>query len=228
MSLKKVPLKTSLIERKPLFLIGLCLLLVITIIIVISATSADNDGIEGDSSRDYDSSLSTDQHALSNIEAFKISSFLPIVSADPSYQISYLLDNDTEGNYTFRLTLSSLSASGRTAMIKRLLSEDFGEYDPLNYDIELLNYYNPFTEYSLDDLKTNHLPPNIEKSELYSFGDSPYSVRTLIHTLYDGSTNVYRYVLENDEPKSMPRLFFTYSDLPYLDHQMVRSINTLE
>ena len=229
MNLRKSSLKTLFARHKPLFLAGLCILIAVIIIIIITlVTSSDNDNLEGDDSRNYDASLTADQQALSSNEAFKISNFLPITSADPSYQISYLLDSDTEGNYTFRLTLSALSASGRTAMIKRLLSEDFDKYDPLDYDIEILNYYNPFTNYSLDDLKTGHLPPNFEYSELYGFGDSPYSVRTLTHTLYDGSTNIYRYILENGEPKSMPQLFFTYADLPYLDHQIVRSINTLE
>lgn len=229
MSVQKVPFKTFITEHKPLFLLGLGVLAVVVIFVTITiATSSDNDGIAGDDSRDYDASLTADQHALSTVEAFKISNFLPIVSADPSYQISYVLDTDEGGNYTFRLTLSALAASGRPAMIKRLLSEDFDKYDPLDYDIELLNYYNPFANYSLDDLKSGHLPPNIEYSESYSFGDSPYTARTLVHTLYDGSKNIYRYVLENGEPKSMPQLFFTYADLPYLDHQTVRSINALE
>ena len=228
MSLQRTPLKTLIDEHKPLFFIALGTIVMIIIIIVIVALSQDNDGIDGDDSRDYDSSLVADQRALSTTESFKISNFLPIVSSDPSYQISYVLGVNEEGNYTFHLTLSALSASGRPAMIKRLLSEDFDKYDPLDYDIEILNYYNPFTGYSLDDLKLGHLPPNIENSESYGFGDSPYSTRTLIHTLYDGSKNIYRYVLENGEPKSMPQLFFTYADLPYLDHETVRSINALE
>lgn len=228
MKIRKTSLKTLINEHKPLFLVGFIVLLVVIIITVVTISSQDSDGVEGDSSKDYDASLVADQRALSTIEEFKISSFLPIVSADPSYQISYILDTNEEGNYTFHLTLSALSASGRPAMIKRLLTEDFDKYDPLDYDIEILNYYNPFTDYSLDDLKSGHLPPNIESGETYNFGDSPYSARTLIHTLYDGSKNIYRYILEDGEPKSMPQLLFTYADLPYLDHQTIRSINTLE
>ena len=228
MKTQKTPLKTLINEHKPLFFVGLIILLIVIVIIIVAVFSQDNDGVEGDDSRDYDASLTADQQALSTIDELKISNFLPIISTDPSYQISYILDTNEEGNYTLRLTLSSLSASGRPAMIKRLLTEDFDKYDPLDYEIEILNYYNPFTDYSLDDLKSDHLPPNIENGEAYNFGDSPYSARTLIHTLYDGSKNIYRYILEDGEPKSMPQLLFTYADLPYLDHQMVRSIDTLE
>ena len=208
-------------------LVGLLTILLIILLINIF-TSSENDSIEGDNSKEYDASLMADQKALSENDAFQISNYLPIISESPPYQISYLLDTTAEGNYTFKLTLSALSASARDTMITRLLTENFGKYDPLNYQIELLNYYNPFTNYTLDDLKSNNLPSGFVKSNLYSFGDSPYTVQTLTHTLYDGSTNTYRFVLENNEPKTMPKLFYTYSDLSFLDQQMVRSLNSLQ
>ncbi|MBR5389247.1 hypothetical protein IK146_01665 [Candidatus Saccharibacteria bacterium] len=207
--------------------VGLLIIVVLAVIVSI-ATSSENDGIEGDSSREYDASLAADQKALSENEAFKISDYLPIISESPSYQISYLLDTDSMGDYTFKLTLSALSASSRDTMVTRLLTENFGKYDPLDYEIELLNYYNPFTGYSLEDLKSNNLPSGFTKSNLYAFGESPYTVQTLTHSLYDGSTNTYRFILENGEPKTMPKLFYTYSDLSFLDQQMVRSLNSLQ
>ena len=229
MSPQNSPLKTLFKEHKAVFLIGIGIIVIaILVISIILANSSTDDGVEGDDSKNYDASLAEDQKALSQNEAFKISSYLPIVSKSPSYEISYLLETDEEGNYSFRLTLYSLSASSRTIMINRLLSENFGKYDPLDYPIKILNYYNPFNGYTLNDLKNNNLPTNITNSNLYTFDNSPYSVRTLTHPLYDGTTNTYRYVLENNEPKSMPQLIFTYGELPYLDHDMVKSLNSLE
>ena len=225
---QKPSIKDFFLNHKLISLVALGVLIVLIIVLIILSIPSDKDGVEGDSSQEYDASLQADQRALSTTDAFKISEYLPIISTDPSYQISYLLDSDESGNYTFSLTLSALSASARDAMIFRFLTEDFGKYDPLDYNIQILNYYNPFTNYSLEDLKSNHLPNNIVSASLYSFDGTPYSVRTLTHMLYDGSTNTYRYVLESGEPKTMPQLIFTYSELPFLDHELVKSLNSLK
>lgn len=207
-------------------LIGI--LLIIGLIITIVFMNNDNDGVEGTNSRDVEASLKEDLKALEQTDAFKISSYLPLKSADPAYTISYQLDKDDAGNYSFKLTLNAFSASARDPMVKRLLSENFGTYDPLNYEIVLENYYNPFTSFTLADLKSSNLPQGFTKTNLYSFGDSNITVQILTHTLYDGSVNTYRYVLENGEPKTLPQLFFTYADLPFLDQSTVKSLNNLE
>ena len=208
------------------FLLGF--LLIVGIIIAIILTNNNNDGVEGTNSRDYEASVAEDQKAINKTAAFQIINYLPLVSNDPSYEINYLLDKDDAGTYSFKLTLNAFSASARDAMVKRVLSENFGDYDPLDYEITLENYYNPFTNYTLDDLKSGNYPPNITKSNLYSFGDSNITVQTLTHTLYDGSTNTYRFVLENGEPKTKPQLFFTYQELDFLDHSTVKSLNNLQ
>ncbi|MBR2586972.1 hypothetical protein IKE71_01200 [Candidatus Saccharibacteria bacterium] len=203
-------------------------LLILILIVVIFTTLREDDGVLGTDSRSADLSLAEDQKALQATEAFKISAYLPITSADPAYKISYLLDRDETGNYSFKLSLNAFTASARTPMIERLLSESFGSYDPLDYEIVLENYRNPFANFSLDDLKSGRLPTNFKTGNLYKFGDSKYTVQTLTHTLYDGSTNTYRYVLENGEPKTLPQLFFTYKDLDFLEKSIVKSINALE
>ncbi|MBR3320148.1 hypothetical protein IKG20_02485 [Candidatus Saccharibacteria bacterium] len=210
--------------------IGLILgiLAIIILIIVITISSSDNDGVEGTDSRDYSASTDADLKAIKDNESFGIANMLPISSADPSYQISYLLTTDETGNYSFRLTLSALSASGREAMVKQFLTTNFSPYDPLDYEIDILNYYNPFTPFSLEDISDGNFPENFSKGTLYHFGDSPYTAQTLIHTLYDGSTNTYRYVLKDGKPIIMPKLFFTYKELSFLDKSDVRSINALE
>lgn len=223
------PLKTFLKDHTALAVaIILSLLIVIGLIVTIFVINNDNDGVEGTDSRAAEASILEDQKALKETDAFKISAYLPIKSADPAYTISYKLDRDDAGNYSFKLTLNAFSASARDAMVKRLLNENFGKYDPLNYEIELENYYNPFTSFTLADLKSGNLPQGFTKKDLYSFGDSNYTAQTLTHTLYDGSTNTYRVVYENGEPKTLPKLFFTYSDLPFLDHSTVKSLNSLE
>ncbi|MBR2695303.1 hypothetical protein IKE86_00070 [Candidatus Saccharibacteria bacterium] len=229
--MQSTPSKTQTFfhEHKPLALALLGgIVIIIILIVVIFTTSSSNDGVTGDNSSPYLDSVAADEKALKETDAFQITKYLPITSADPSYNISYSLDKDNAGNYSLSLTLNAFSASARDAMIKRLLSEDFGKYDPLDYKITLENYYNPFTNSTLSDLKAENYPTNITKGSLYSFGDSNITVQTLIHTLYDGSTNTYRFVLENGEPKVKPQLFFTYADLPSLDHSTVKSLNTLE
>ena len=179
--------KPFLASHKPLVLIIASITIIAVLLILLSTTNTDEDGVEGDSSKAYDASIIADEREISETDAFKITNYLPIISESPSYKISYLLETDEKGKYGLSLTLSALSASARSAMVSRLLTESFGKYDPLDYPIRILNYYNPFSEYSLDDLKTNNLPTNIVNSNLYTFEDSPYSVRTLTHTLYDGS-----------------------------------------
>lgn len=204
------------------------LLIIIVLIVVIFTTLNDDDGIEGTNSRPFEASIVEDQKALQSTAAYQISDYLPLTSADPAYTISYQLDRDDAGNYTFCLVLNAFSASARDAMVKRLLSENFGSHDPLDYEIVLENYYNPFSNTSLADLKSANLPANIQKSNLYSFGDSSYTVQTYTHTLYDGSINTYRAVFENNEPKTIPQLFFTYKELDFLDRSTVKSLNSLE
>ena len=201
------------------------LLLILAVFVVIFTTPNDNDGIEGTDSKIFDASAQEDQKALSN---FKIASYLPITSKDPAYTITYQLNRDDAGNYTFQLILNAFSASARDAMVKRLLTESFGAEDPLTYDIVLENYYNPFSNLSFDDLKNNQLPTNITKANLYNFGDTSYTVQTFTHTLYDGSTNTYRAIYEDGQPKTLPQLFFTYAELPFLSQADVKSLNTLE
>ena len=215
-------------HKSTFFLVLGGLLIIILLVVVIVTTTSTDDGVEGTSSKDYESSLAADEKALKNTPEFKIAEYLPITNQDPAYTISYDLSVDETGNYSLKLTLDAFSASARDAMVKRLLNEDFGGLNPLSYEIELLNYYNPFTNVYLEDLKSESYPANVKKGSLYKFGDSTYTVQTLIHTLYDGSTNNYRYVLENGEPKTKPQLFFTYSDLPYLNSATVRSLNALE
>ena len=217
---------TFLKEHRLAALITLGALIIIAlIIVVIFTTSSDNDGVEGTDSRNFEAAQQKDAEALKN---YKISNFLPITSKDPAYTISYRLDQDPAGNYSFAITLNAFSASARDAMVKRLLSENFGGEDPLNYQIIIENYRNPFTGFSLTDLNQGTLPANLEKTSLYKFGDSPYTVQTYTHTLYDDSKNTYRAVLENGELKTIPQLIFTYADLPYLDHTTVKSLNALE
>ncbi|MBR3594766.1 hypothetical protein IKL45_00805 [Candidatus Saccharibacteria bacterium] len=200
-------------------------LLIIAIIVVIFTTTNDNDGVLGTDSSAVDASMKQDQEALKN---FPITSSLPIISKDPAYTISYQLDRDDAGNYSLQLVLNAFAASARNAMIKRFLEENFGKEDPLTYDLILENYFNPFTNYSLDDLASNNLPTNITKGNLYQFGDSPYTVQIFTHTLYDGSTNTYRAIYENGQSKTKPQLLFTYKDLPFLDQSQVKSLNSLE
>lgn len=201
------------------------LLLIIAIVVIIITTTNDNDGVPGTDSSAVDASMKQDQEVLKN---FPITSSLPIISKDPAYTISYQLDRDDAGNYSLRLVLNAFAASARNAMIKRFLEENFGKEDPLTYDLILENYFNPFTNYSLDDLASNNLPTNITKGNLYQFGDSPYTVQIFTHTLYDGSTNTYRAIYENGQPKIKPQLLFTYKDLPFLDQSQVKSLNSLE
>ena len=211
-------------HKKVAFLLLAGLLIIIAIIVVIFTTQNDNDGVPGTDSRTIEASTAEDQKALSN---FKIASYLPITSKDPAYTISYLLDK-TDNNYSLKLVLNAFAASARDDMIRRLLEENFGGEDPLKYEIILENYYNPFTNYSLENIADNQLPPNFTKGSLYKFGDSKYTVQTFIHTLYDGSKNTYRAVLENGELKTKPQLFFTYAELPFFDEAQVRSLNNLE
>ena len=201
------------------------LLLILVLVVVKITTINDDDGVPGTDSRAVDASMKQDQEALKN---FKISAYLPIISKDPAYTISYQLNQDDSENYTFTLILNAFAASARDAMIQRLLQENFGSEDPLTYDIKLENYYNPFTNYSLDDLATSHLPANFTKGDLYRLGDdSPYTVQIFHHTLYDGSVNTYRAIYENDQPKTMPQLLFTYAELPFLSQSDVKSLNSL-
>ena len=202
-------------------------IIVILLVVIFIVSASPNDGSGGDDSRSFDDSLKLDQEALSSVEEFGISSYLPIISLSPSYQITYNLSKDPEGSYQFALVLNAYSASARGPMLSRLLTEDFGAFDPLSYKIEFENYYNPFTNYTIDNLTANHLPPNITPSSSYAFGDSPYTVQTYTHTLYDGSTNTYRVVFKNGAPTSLPQLLFTYEDLPFLDHDTIKSINLL-
>lgn len=223
------PLKTFWHEHKLLalgLLAGLFILALVIAIVVIFTTP--DDGIVGDNSESFDASLTADQQVLTTTPEFGISSYLPITSLSPSYQITYRLTQAEAGNYQFRLILSPYSASSRDACVRRLLTEDFGRYDPLSYDIEITNYVSPFRSLSLADLQAGQLPQGITKSNLYQFGDSPYTVQLYTHTLYDGSTNTYRAVLENDQLKTKPQLFFTYANLPFLDQAQVQSLNTLE
>ena len=203
-------------------------LLIISIVIAIVIANNNSDGVVGTNSRDYEASVAEDQKAINQTDAFKIINYLPLTSSDPSYEISYLLEKDSAGNYSLKLTLNAFSAFARDAMVKRLLTENFGDFDPLDYELVLENYYNPFTNSTLDDLKAGNYPPGFAKSNLYSFGDTNYKVQTLTHTLYDGSTNTYRFILENDEPKTKPQLLFTYKDLDFLDKSIVKSLNNLE
>ena len=229
MNQPKFSLKTFVKDHTALavaILVGF--LIILGLILAIVIMNNDNDGVEGTDSRAAETSIREDQKALAETDAFKISEYLPIKSADPAYTISYKLDKDDAGNYSFKLTLNAFSASARDAMVKRLLTENFGKYDPLDYEIILENYYNPFSSFTLDDLKSSNLPQGFAKNNLYSFGDSNLAVQTLIHTLYDGSINTYRYVLENGEPKTLPQLFYTYAELPFLDHSTVKSLNNLE
>lgn len=224
---KTSSLKTFYVEHKPLA-IGLVLGIIILLIVlgILLLNTGDNDGVPGDDSKAADASLLEDQKALKN---FPITDHLPIISKDPAYTISYILDKNTEtSEYSIKLSLSAFSASAREAMVKRFLSEDFENNDPLSFDIVIENYYNPFTAFTIEDIKSGELPENFTKNNLYAFGDSPYTVQTLTHTLYDGSTNTYRYILENGEPKTMPALFYTYKDVPFLSESQVSSLNTLE
>lgn len=226
-SQKVSPIKVLFTEHKPLA-IGLIagIIVIIILLVLILLNSPDNDGVEGDDSRFAEKSMLEDQKAF---DSFPITHFLPIVSKDPAYTISYILEKDDDSStYTLKLSLSAFSASAREAMVKRFISEDFGEEDPLKYEVVLENYYNPFTPYTLDDLKDGDYPDGFSKNNLYAFGDSSYTVQTLTHTLYDGSANTYRYILENGEPKTMPKLFFTYSELPFLSESQVSSLNSLE
>lgn len=212
-------------EHKKVALILLAVVVIVALIIAIVFVSREeDDGIPGDSSKPVMASMTEDLKALKN---YKIADFLPISSADPAYTISYLLDRDDSGNYSFRLVLNAFAASARDDCVKRLLSENFGGEDPLKYEIEIENYYNPFTNYSLNELAEGSLPTNFQKSTLSSIENTPYSVQVLKHTLYDGSTNTYRYVLENNQPKTLPKLFFTYSELPFLSEDQVKALNQL-
>ncbi len=229
MNQPKFSLKTFVKDHTALavaILVGF--LIILGLILAIVIMNNDNDGVKGTDSRAAETSIREDQKALAETDAFKISEYLPIKSADPTYTISYKLDKDDAGNYSFKLTLNAFSASARDAMVKRLLTENFGKYDPLDYEIILENYYSPFSSFTLGDLKSGNLPQGFAKNNLYSFGDSNLAVQTLIHTLYDGSINTYRYVLENGEPKTLPQLFYTYAELPFLDHSTVKSLNNLE
>lgn len=221
-------LKTFFKEHRAValsILAGLFLLILVLVVVKITTTN-DDDGIPGTDSCAVDTSMKQDQEALKN---FKIAAYLPLISKDPAYTISYQLDKDDSGNYTFTLILNAFAASARDAMVQRLLQENFGSEDPLTYDITLENYYYPFTNYSLDDLANNHLPANFTKGDIYRLGDdSPYTVQIFHHTLYDGSVNTYRAIYENDQPKTLPKLFFTYSDLPFLSQSDVKSLNSLE
>lgn len=201
------------------------LLLALAVFVVIFTTPNDNDGVEGTDSRVFDASAQEDQKALTN---YKIVNYLPITSKDPAYTISYQLNRDDTGNHSLQLILNAFSASAREVMVKRLLTESFGAEDPLTYDIIIENYYNPFSTITLDNLKNNQLPANITKSNLYSFGDTSYTVQTFTHTLYDGSTNTYRAVYEDGQPKILPQLFFTYAELPFLSQSDVKSLNALQ
>ena len=220
-------LQTFFTEHKATALsILAAIFLIIFIIVVIFTTTNDNDGVIGTDSTSYDDSLKDDQKALAN---FPIAKYLPITAQDSTYTISYLLDNDSAGNYSLSLVLNAFAASARDAMIARLLSENFNSDDPLKYNITLENYYNPFTNYSLDDLATDTLPPNFTKGDTYKFGnDSTYTVQIFHHNLYNGSINTYRAIYENNQPKTMPQLIFTYQELPFLTESEVKSLNTLQ
>lgn len=215
-------LKTFTTEhKKPALFVGVFLLIIILAVVgFILLSPRESDGSPGTDSSAADASMKEDAAALKN---YKIASYLPIISKDPAYTISYHLDRDDAGNYSLKLVLNAFSASARTDMIKRLLNENFGGEDPLNYKIELENYYNPFT-----NVDFNNLPDNLTKGELYKFGDSTYTAQIFYHTLYDGSKNVYRVILENGKPKTALKLFFTYEELPFLDSSVIRSINNLE
>lgn len=202
------------------------LLLVILIIVVIFTTSSSNDGVPGTDSSSAEASLQQDQQALQN---YPITSYLPIISKDPAYTISYQLDRDDTGNYSLQLVLNAFAASARDTMVERLLTESFGSEDPLHYTFIIENYRSPFASSSLDDLAAGHLPANFTKGDLYQLGgDSPYTVQIFHHTLYDGSVNTYRAIYENGQPKTLPQLFFTYADLPFLTESEVRSLNSLK
>lgn len=204
----------------------IAIFLITIIIVVIFTTINNNDGVTGTDSTSYDNSLKDDQKALAN---FPIANYLPITASDSTYTISYQLDKTETGNYHFQLVLNAFAASARDAMIARLLSENFNSDDPLKYNITLENYYNPFTNYSLNDLATDTLPPNFTKGDTYKFGnDSTYTVQIFHHNLYNGSINTYRAIYENNQPKTMPQLIFTYQELPFLTESEVKSLNTLQ
>ena len=212
----------TLLKKYKLPLLILAALLVLTLIVVIFTTSSPEDGVTGDDSHLFDNSLSSDLKVLE--ENYGIYSYLPLTSEDPSYIISYSLDNK-EGNYSFALTLNAFSASAREKMVSDLLSADFGSFDPLDYDIILENYYNPLSSLELSSL-LNSLPENFSVSKTYKLGN--YEIYTLLHHLYDGSINTYRAVLKDGVPLLTPALFYNYSSLPFLDHASVRSINSLD
>ena len=56
------------------------------------------------------------------------------------------------------------SAAAREDAIKTLLSSDFGEFDPLDYEIYIKNYVNPLANLSLDSSFSN-LPGNFSVKE---------------------------------------------------------------
>ncbi len=220
------PLKVFFTEHKRTALaliIGFVIILAIIIILLV-INKREDDGIPGDNSKPFETAALEDLKALKN---YKIADYLPITSSDPAYTISYQLDRDDSNNYSLKLVLNAFAASARDACVTRLLTGNFGGEDPLKYEVVIENYYNPFTNHSLEDL-VNNLPTNIQNSRLYSIDGTDYQVQTLTHTLYDGSTNTYRYILENHQPKTMPQLFYTYSELPFLSEEQVKDLNQLK
>lgn len=205
---------------------GIFLILVLVIIIFI--TSQENDGVEGTDSRAFEASQKEDQKAIEASPTLQIINSLPITSQDPPYTIAYQLDRDETGNYTVKLILNAFSASARDAMLSRLLSESFNGHDPLQYDLVLENYFDPFSSFSLTDLAEGKLPTNFTKGALTKIDGSDYSVQIFKHTLYDGSTNTYRAVYQNGEPKTLPKLIFTYAELSFLEPSQVKSLNSIK
>jgi len=218
------PRLASFLKTYKLPLIIFIILLILAIIVVIFTTSYD-DGIPGDDSKAFEDSVTADQAFLE--ENYGIYTYLPITSADPSYTISYALDNK-EGNYSFAITLTAFSASAREPMVAAFLSTNFGAFDPLSYNIRIENYYNPLSSLTpglSEQAFTSSLPGNFSVTSSSTIGN--YHILVLTHTLYDGSTNTYRAVFENDSLLSSPKLFYSYSDLSSLDPSTVRSINSL-
>lgn len=214
--------------RLPIILGIIILVLGITVLVVTSILNNPDRDVPSDSSAIFEASIESDEKALN--DRFGIYKYLPIESTDPSFKISYDLSFDEEKNdYIFRIVLDAFSAAAREDAVKTLLSSDFGEFDPLDYEIYIKNYVNPLANLSLDSSFSN-LPGNFSVKETKILSDS-VRVTTLTHTLYDGNTNTYRFVEKKSGDSwtaaASPALIYSYSDLSDFSHALIKEINSI-
>ena len=136
--------KRNLLNSKKLLVCAGALLGIALIIYGVVVASGFNqnkyDEDEDDGDADYTNSYPFENQQDRDLsylaENYPISNLLPIQNYEkPTYYIGFLLDEDKDGNYSFKLEVGYDDESGKEAAMQRLSESDFASYGALDYEI---------------------------------------------------------------------------------------------